>query len=155
MVNIRVRAARSGDWNKLETLIAGLCRYHGDQHKLTRTQFDNMTMGENAPVIVMVAETEDGILAGFVAGFFLYRFQEGLVAFEIQNLFVAETFRRNRIGEVLMISVMREARRRNDVGAFALGALNWNEAALEFYKQLGFEPNLRAADSVRLVRRTA
>lgn len=155
MTNIRIRQARSGDWSKLEILVAGLCRYHGDQHKLTRTQFDSMAIGDDAPVTVLVAETEDGILAGFVAGFHLYRFEAGMVVFEIQNLFVAEEFRRQRIGEVLMISIMAEARRKKDAKAFALGALNWNDAAIEFYKQMGFAANPKSGDTTRLIRKEA
>jgi ribosomal protein S18 acetylase RimI-like enzyme len=152
MTNIRIRPARSGDWAQLETLVAGICRYHGDTHALTRAQFDDFATRENAPVTVLVAETEEGVLAGFVAGFPIYSFQAGKAIFEIQNIYVAEEFRRQRIGEVLMIHIMQSARRRLGAASFKLGALNWNEAALEFYKQLGFVPNQRAAESVRLVR---
>lgn len=138
MTNIRIRPARSGDWSQFENLVAGICSFHGDQHGLTRAQFDIYAIGDNAPVTVMVAETEDGILAGFVAGFPVYHFHAGKTIFEIQNIFVAEEFRRQRIGEVLMISIMQAARRKDNAAAFKLGALNWNETALEFYKQLGF-----------------
>jgi GNAT superfamily N-acetyltransferase len=138
MTNIRIRPARSGDWSQFETLVAGICNFHGDQHGLTRVQFDSYAIGENAPVTVMVAETEEGILAGFVAGFPVYNFHAGKTVFEIQNLFVAEQFRRQRIGEVLMISIMQTARRKDNAAAFKLGTLNWNETALQFYKQLGF-----------------
>ena len=136
---IKIRPVRSGDWAQFEMLVAGICGFHGDTHGLTRAQFDSYAIGENAPVTVMVAETEDGILAGFVAGFPVYHFHEGKTIFEIQNLFVAEPFRRQRIGEVLMIYIMQSARRKDNAASFKLGALNWNETALEFYKQLGFK----------------
>ncbi len=138
MTNIRIRPVRSGDWSQFEILVAGICNFHGDQHGLTRAQFDSYAIGDNAPVTVMVAETEDGILAGFVAGFPVYNFHAGKTIFEIQNLFVSEQFRRQRIGEVLMMSIMQAARRKDHAASFKLGALNWNETALEFYKQLGF-----------------
>jgi hypothetical protein len=73
MTNIRIRPARSGDWAQLEILVAGICQFHGDTHGLTRSQFDNFAIGDHAPVTVLVAESEDGILAGFVAGFAIYR----------------------------------------------------------------------------------
>lgn len=135
---IKIRPVRSGDWSQFEGLVAGICRFHGDVHGLTRSQFDDFATRENAPVTVLVAETENGILAGFVAGFAVYSFQSGKTIFDIQNLYVAEEFRRQRIGEVLMMSIMQTAKRKLGVSAFKLGTLNWNQAALEFYKQLGF-----------------
>lgn len=156
MTNIRIRPARSGDWSQLEMLVAGICSFHGDKHGLTRSQFDDLATRENAPVNVLVAETEEGALVGFVAGFAIYSFQEGRTNFEIQNLFVAENFRRQRIGEVLMINIMQLARRLHGTGViFRLGALNWNEAALEFYKQLGFGPSPNVAGTTILIKKTA
>lgn len=151
-VKIRVRPVAQDDWAQFEILLAGICRYHGDQHALTREQFNSLAMGDAAPVTVLVAETEEGILAGYVAGFALYTLQQGETSFEIQNLFVAEEFRRQHIGEVLMISIMQAARRKHGSQSFRLGALKWNEAALEFYRQLGFVPNTKAQDTARLVR---
>lgn len=155
MTNIRIRPVRSGDWAQFETLVAGICSFHGDKHGLTRTQFDDFATREHAPVTVMVAETEEKVLVGFVAGFAIYSFQEGRTNFEIQNLFVAEEFRRQRIGEVLMMTIMQSARRRHGDVIFRLGALNWNAAALEFYKQFGFAPNLKASDTTILIKKTA
>lgn len=152
---IKIRPVRSGDWAKLETLVSGICRFHGDTHKLTREQFDNLAIGENAPMTVLVAETEHGILAGFVAGYAIYAFESGKTAFEIQNLFVAEEFRRQRIGEILMISIMQSARHKLGEVGFRLGSLDWNKAAIEFYKQMGFEPNLKHVNTVRLMKETA
>lgn len=155
MTKIRIRPARSGDWAQLEILVAGICQFHGDTHGLTRAQFDNFAIGENAPVTVLVAESEDGILAGFVAGFAIYSFQEGKTNFEVQNLFVAESFRRQRIGEVLMMNIMQTARQRYGEVSFKLGALHWNSGALEFYKQLGFAPSVKATESVSMVKKSA
>ncbi len=155
MTNIRIRPVRSGDWSQFETLVAGICQFHGDQHGLTRAQFDSFAIGENAPVTVLVAETEDGILAGFVAGFPVYNFHDGRTIFDIQNLFVAEPFRRQRIGEVLMMSIMQIARRKVEAAAFRLGTLNWNATALEFYKQLGFAERTDTAGTKYLHLRTA
>ena len=155
MTNIRIRPVGSGDWAQFETLVAGICNFHGDTHGLTRAQFDDFATRENAPVTVMVAETEEKALVGFIAGFAIYSFQEGRANFEIQNLFVAEDFRRQRIGEILMINIMQFARRRHGPVTFRLGALNWNAAALEFYKQFGFAPNPKAQDTTILIKQTA
>ena len=155
MTNIRIRPVRSGDWLKLEILVAEICKFHGDKHGLTRAQFDDFATRDNAPITVLVAETEQGVFAGFVAGFPIYSFQAGKTMFEIQNLYVAEEFRRQRIGEVLMINIMQSARRKCGKVGFKLGALNWNEGALEFYKQLGFIPNPNPRESIKLVREIA
>ena len=155
MTNLKIRPARSGDWPQLETLVAEISKFHGDTHGLTRATFDDFATRENAPVTVMVAETEDKLLVGFVAGFAIYDFHMGKTKFEIHNLFVHENFRRQRIGEVLMIHIMQVARRKLGAVRFGLGALNWNKEALEFYKQLGFAPNESAKDTLRLFREGA
>jgi GNAT superfamily N-acetyltransferase len=152
MTAIRVRPARSGDWAQFEGLVAGICLFHGDQPGLTRARFDALACGENAPILTLVAETEDGILAGFVAGFPVFEFQQGKAGFQVQNLFVAEAFRRERIGEVLMLSIMQQARRLCKAEVFKLGAEDWNEGAINFYKQLGFAENTNAKKDVRLIR---
>jgi ribosomal protein S18 acetylase RimI-like enzyme len=155
VTNIKIRPVRSGDWLKFETLVAGICAFHGNKHGLTRSQFDDFATRENAPVTVLVAETEDSILAGFVAGFPNYSFQAGKTIFEIQNLYVAEEFRRQRIGEVLMMNIMQSARRKCGEVTFKLGARGWNEGALEFYKQLGFIPSPNSRETVKLIRDSA
>lgn len=152
MLSIRIRAARSGDWSQLEPLIAGLCKAHGDQHGITRKQFDNMVCRDNAPVLLLVAETPEGILTGYVCGFAMYEFHSGRTKFRIQNIFVAEPFRRNRIGEALLLSIQREAREKLDAVAFGIGVENWNSAALSLYKQLGFVENDYAKTSTLLNR---
>ena len=152
---IRIRPVISSDWAQFETLIAGICRYHGDNHGLTRATFDQMAVGDSAPVLALVAETEDGILAGFAAGYPVFHFQKGERCFEIQNLYVAEAFRRQRIGEVLMLTLMQHARRRCAATTFKIGALNWNKEALAFYKQLGFNENTHSKETVRLFRHCA
>lgn len=152
MLNIRIRNARSGDWAQLELLIAGLCQAHGDKHGITRKVFDDMVCRESAPVTLLVAETQEGILAGYVCGFAMYEFHSGRTKFRIQNLFVAEKFRRNRIGEALLLTIQNEAREKLGAIAFGIGVENWNTAALSLYKQLGFVENEYAKTSTILVR---
>ena len=122
MLAIRIRAARSGDWARLETLIAGICRYHGDTIGLKRPQFDALVCADNAPMIVLVAETAEGIFAGYVAGYAMYEFQSGQTNFNIQNLYVAEEFRRQRVGETLLVAIVREARQRFPVQRIGIGS---------------------------------
>ncbi|MFA7277256.1 MAG: N-acetyltransferase [Pseudobdellovibrionaceae bacterium] len=155
MVAIRIRPVRSGDWSQFEKLVAGICAFHGDSHQLTRLQFDELAARENAPVTVLVAETEDGDLAGFAAGFAIYNFHDGQTLFEIQNLFVAEHYRRQRIGESLMVALMQFARHHHRAAGFKIGALKWNDAAIAFYRQMGFGVNPRAHETTRLFKKTA
>ncbi|HNQ91683.1 MAG TPA: N-acetyltransferase [Alphaproteobacteria bacterium] len=154
MLAVRIRAARSGDWAKLKTLVAGICRAHGDAHALTRKDFDRMVCMDNAPVTVMVAETAEGVLAGYVAGFVMYEFHMGQTNFYIQNLFVAEEFRRQRVGEILMLAIMKEAREKFTANAIRIGAEEDNANALSLYRQLGFLENEQGKKTVRLIRET-
>lgn len=150
MLTIRIRAARSGDWAQLEPLVAGICRAHGDQYGLKRQQFDAWVCADHAPMIVLVAETPEGILAGYVAGFAVHEFHSGKTNFNIENLFVAKPFRRKRIGEALMISIMRAAREKYDTNGIRISAENWNENALTLYRQLGFSEPQHGRPSTRL-----
>ncbi len=152
MLNIRIRNARSGDWAQLELLIAGLCQAHGDKHGITRKSFDDMVCSENAPVTLLVAETQEGVLAGYVCGFAIYEFHSGITKFRIQNLFVAEEFRRNRIGEALLLTIQNEAKDKHNAQGFGIYAENWNTAALNLYKQLGFKESDSQRKSTGLVR---
>lgn len=154
-VAIKIRPVRSGDWTRFEQLVAGICQYHGDTHGLTRTVFDTMAIGNAAPVITLVAETDDGQLVGFAAGFPVYNFHMGVIGFEIHNLFVAEAFRRQRIGEVLMISIIQAAKQKHNATRFKIGAQSWNAGAIEFYKQLGFNESTQSKETVSLVKQAA
>lgn len=151
-IPIKIRPVRSGDWPEFETLVAGICGYHGDTHALTRRQFDALAVGDNAPMSVLVAETVEGILAGYVAGQPSFRLEQGQIRFKIENLYVAPEFRRQRIGEVLMIRIIRLAKERHGATHFMLGAQSWNTDAIRFYQQLGFAEQPQGADSTRLVR---
>lgn len=152
MLAVRIRNARSGDWAKLETLVAGICAAHGDTHALTRKEFDRMVCTEDAPVTVLVAETPEGVLAGYVAGYTMYEFHMGLSNFYIQNLYVAEEFRRQRVGEILMLAIMKIAREKYSASGFRIGAEEENAAAISLYKQLGFTENERSKKTTRLTR---
>ena len=150
MLAIRIRSARSGDWTKLEPLIAGLCRAHGDEHGITRAQFDKLVCAPEAPVTLLVAENDDGRIAGYVCGFPIYEFHSGKTKFRIQNIFVAAEFRRNRIGEALLISIQNKARNQFGAEGFGLGVENGNIAAISLYRQMGFSESDRAKNSTLL-----
>lgn len=154
-IAIKIRPVRSGDWVKFETLVAGICGHHGDKHGLTRRQFDMLAIGDDAPVTVLVAETVEGILAGYVAGQPHFRFQQGVVGFDIQNLYVAPELRRNRSGEVLMITIIQTAQKRHGATTFKLGAQAWNADAIAFYRQLGFNEKYRTKETIFLNRDVA
>lgn len=141
MTHIHIRPTRSGDWAQLEGLVAGICQHHGDTHKLTRAQFDALATKPNAPMIVLVAETLEGVLAGYVAGFAIFSFQEGAVKFEVQNLFVREEFRGHKIGELLMTHIMQMARDKHKATLFRLSAHTTNDNAINFYRHIGFIEN--------------
>jgi ribosomal protein S18 acetylase RimI-like enzyme len=155
MPSIRIRPARSGDWLQLEKLVAGIAEFHGESHKLTRARFDELACGANPFVLVLVAETEDGTLAGYVAGFPIFEFHNGRSGFQVDNLYVCDNFRRERVGESLMLFLIQAAREKYQSERFKLGAKEWNSVAICFYKQMGFEENPQSSESVILRREFA
>lgn len=152
MLTMTIRPARSGDWTQLEPLIDGLCRVHGDKSGLTRRQFDMWVCRDSAPMTVLVAETEGGIIAGYVSGFALHEFHAGLTHFSIENLYVIEPMRRKRIGESLLLSIIEVARKKHEACRIRIAAESWNDTALGLYRELGFIENAAQRPTTRLFR---
>lgn len=140
MIPIRIRPVRSDDWSQFETLVSSITEFHKETHGLTQARFEELTCGHQEPrVLALVAETEDGSLAGYVCGFPIFSFHKGRAGFQVDNLYVSSSFRRNRIGEALMLAVIERAKEIYRAEVFKLGVLDWNTAAIDLYKQLGFE----------------
>ena len=76
---------------------------------------------------------------GFVLFFHNYSTFLGQPGIYIEDLFVDEAFRRRGFGRALLAYVARLAKERR-CGRLEWSVLDWNEPAINFYKQLGATP---------------
>jgi len=76
---------------------------------------------------------------GFVLFFHSYSTFLGQPGIYIEDLFVDEAFRRRGFGGALLAYVARLAKERR-CGRLEWSVLDWNEPAINFYKQLGATP---------------
>jgi GNAT superfamily N-acetyltransferase len=76
---------------------------------------------------------------GFVLFFHNYSTFLGRPGLYIEDLFVAEEYRRRGFGRALFSHVARLAKER-ECGRLEWSVLDWNEAAIQFYRKLGAVP---------------
>jgi GNAT superfamily N-acetyltransferase len=76
---------------------------------------------------------------GFVLFFYNYSTFLARPGLYIEDLFVAEEYRRRGFGRALFAHVARLAKER-ECGRLEWSVLDWNEPAIEFYRKLGAVP---------------
>jgi len=74
--------------------------------------------------------------AGYAFYFYTYSTFLAKPTLYLEDIFVAEKFRKRGIGLALFTSCVKEAARR-DCGRFELSVLTWNKNAIKFYEKLG------------------
>jgi GNAT superfamily N-acetyltransferase len=77
--------------------------------------------------------------AAFAIYFFSYSSFSGLPSLYLEDIFVRENFRGLGVGKQLLAYLAQRATEHN-CGRMEWSVLNWNHAAIGFYKNLGAEP---------------
>ncbi len=133
MSEIHIRKATEADAEQLADLAHELNLFHQDD-----TRPDPALLSEHHDRFeAYVAESLDGTLVGYVAGYTTFQFHTATPGFEIQNISVKEKRRRVGIGRMLMEAVIWE-KYRAGIRKFTLGVENEKLAARAFYQSLGF-----------------
>ncbi len=137
---ISVRPAQPADVPLVQAFIRELADF---EHRLDEVVIESHTLhaalfGPERLVEAVIAES-----AGQPAGFalFLHTFStfRGRRNLYIEDLFVRPAFRRAGVGQAMLRHLARLAVERG-CGRLEWSVLTWNEAAIEFYRQLGAEP---------------
>jgi GNAT superfamily N-acetyltransferase len=135
---LSIRAATVEDVALLRKLIRELAEYENelDQVLITEADLARDGFGPEAMFRVLLAYW-DQEPAGYALFFDFYSTWVGRQMF-LEDLFVRETFRGRKIGKSLLAAVARIAK---SEGCYGLRweVLDWNRAAIEFYKSLGAE----------------
>jgi GNAT superfamily N-acetyltransferase len=137
---LRLRAAEPADVPAIFTLIGELADYERLRAEMTGSAEDlrRHLFGEPRYVHTIVAEW-DRAIAGFALYFFNYSTFLCRPGLYLEDLFVRPEFRGRGVGLNLLRSLEQLAR---DIGCgrFEWSVLDWNQSAIDFYREFGAQP---------------
>lgn len=146
---IKIRKALPCDAPELVLMAQELAAFHGDDAPVTEAALQRLVFSGKDLADVLVAESEDGGLAGYVVGYPALEFHLGSVDLEIPNFYVREKFRGSGVGRALMHGIVTLAKEAFDIGNVRLGVRSSNHAARAFYQALGFTEKERNPETLK------
>ena len=134
---LSIRPANAGDVPLLVTLIHEFAAFERLPVTVTEASLLRDGFGERPRFRVLMAEW-DGQPAGYAFFFDYYSTFEGRAGLFLEDVYVREQYRGKKIGNALMARVAAIAREENCFGV-RWQVLDWNTAAIDFYRRLGAE----------------
>ncbi|MBE7520568.1 MAG: GNAT family N-acetyltransferase [Thermoflexaceae bacterium] len=133
-----LRSARETDLDAIIALIRGLAEYEHEPEavQLDREELHQHLFGPAPAAEVILAETDDGEVAGFALYFQNFSTWTGKPGLYLEDLFVRPEFRRHGFGKALLVELARTCFERG-YSRFEWSVLDWNEPAIAFYRSLG------------------
>ena len=137
---LRIESASEADIPLLLSFIKELAAYEAllDHVSVTEKRLRQALFGDNSRAHAVIAYFDDSPVA-FTIYFFNLSTFEGRPGLYIEDIFVRPTFRRFGIGRKLF-GFLSQIAREQGCCRIELSVLNWNEQAIQFYKNLGGEP---------------
>jgi GNAT superfamily N-acetyltransferase len=139
-VTFRIEPARERDVPLILSLIKGLAEYEKLAHEVVATEerLRQSLFGPHPSAEVVIAYVEDEAV-GFALFFHTYSTFLGQRGLYLEDLFVLPEWRGRGAGRALLTHLARIAAERG-CGRFEWSVLDWNEPAINFYKNLGAKP---------------
>ncbi len=136
----QIRAAREIDAPLILSFIQKLADYEKLSHEAVATEavLKETLFGSKPTAEVLIGYLHDEPV-GFVLFFHNYSTFLGRPGIYIEDLFVLEDYRGRGFGRALLIQVAALAKARG-CGRLEWAVLDWNEPAVNFYKNLGAVP---------------
>jgi len=134
-MNISIRKASESDFPEVLSLIKELAAYEREPDKVTNSV--ELMKDEQEHFSCFVAETENNEIAGMAIYFFAYYTWVGKSLY-LEDIYVKERYRSNRIGTLLLRKIFEIAREEN-CKRIRWQVLDWNTTAIEFYRKAGAE----------------
>lgn len=136
MKSISIRRAHREDCPRLLELVKGLAEYEKAPGEVTITthEFEQAGFGPAKVWDALVAET-DGKIIGFALWYIRFSTWKGKRVY-LEDIFVEPGYRGKGVGKKLFEALTDQARRLG-IGGVVWQALEWNEPALDFYRNLG------------------
>jgi GNAT superfamily N-acetyltransferase len=116
-------------------LIIELARFEKASEKVTNTV--SQMKEEKDYFQAWVAQKDDGEIVGMALFYYVYYTWVGKSLY-LDDLYVKEKYRGNKIGSALLNKVI-EIAKINNCKRIRWQVLNWNKPAINFYKKLGAE----------------
>jgi GNAT superfamily N-acetyltransferase len=138
---LRLRAANEADVPVIHELITELADFEHLRSQMTGTAEDlrRHLFGEPRFAHAMVAEW-DGAVAGFALYFFNYSTFLCRPGLYLEDLYVRSACRSHGIGSALL-RALEERARELGCGRLEWAVLDWNQGAIDFYREFGASPN--------------
>ena len=134
---ITIRPATVNDAPLLAILIRELADYDRVGHEAAVSEADVARDGFGAhPRFRAVIAESDGQVAGYALFFEFYSSFQGHAGLFLDDVFVRPAFRQQGVGKALLAHVAQIALR-EDYFCIRCEMLDWNQPAMEFYRQLG------------------
>jgi GNAT superfamily N-acetyltransferase len=134
---VPIRAATPDDLDEICALIVELAEY---EELAQDVEFDREVMGEHLfgpdpAASVLIAETDDGAVAGMALWFRTFSTFLGRPGIWLEDLFVRPDHR----GQGYGVALLQELRSMTD-DRIEWAVLDWNEPSIRFYQALGARP---------------
>ena len=140
MTNFQIRPATERDVPVIVSFIRQLADYERLSHEAVMTEdtIRQSLFGARpaAEVLLGYSEGEPVAFAVFFHNFSTFLGRPGLY---LEDLFVVPEMRGRGFGRAMLVELARTARDRK-CGRFEWAVLDWNESAIQFYKNLGAAP---------------
>ncbi len=136
----KIRRALPGDLPGLVDMITALAAHHDDTSPVTPATLSRDLFSNPAWAQVLVAERQDGQLAGYASLLPRYRMQFGQKGLDLHHLFVRPEWRGQGLGKRLIKACLAVG---EELGctAMTVGTDPENETAQDIYLHLGFRPS--------------
>ncbi len=137
---LTIRETSRKDIPLIYTLIRELADYEKLSHSVTADEdmLERNLFGKTKYAYVVIAEYE-GVAAGQALFFYNFSTFKGKPGIYLEDLYVRPEFRNKGIGKALL-NYLIELAREQDCGRVEWVVLDWNESAINFYKNMGAKP---------------
>ena len=143
-ISFKIRPATVNDVPAILRLVKALAEYEklADQVTATEELFRKFGFGKKKYYYALIAEKIDGTeksQIGFALYFFTFSTFLSKPTLYLEDLFVLPEYRGNGVGKALLTALAKIALQRG-CGRMEWAVLDWNEPAIQFYKNLGARP---------------
>ena len=136
-MNINIRIATEDDFPSILLLIKELAAFEKAPEKVTNSV--EQMKKEKELFQCFVAETESNEIVGMALYFFAYYTWVGKSLY-LDDIYVKESFRKQKIGTALLRKIFNVAREEG-CRRVRWQVLHWNQPAIQMYKKCGAEIN--------------
>lgn len=136
-----IRPARPADVADILAMVRELADYEHALHEVVATeqQLTEALFSAHPALFGLVAELDDGSLAGFALYFRNFSTWLGRHGIYLEDLYVRPQYRGDGLGRALLAELAHLCVEQG-YGRLEWWVLDWNEPALGFYRSLGAEP---------------